>query len=124
MKLRLSAPPRELSPNRRSSLHHMKRSALVKGHRRMVSIEARHSARGGAKPRWESARVSVTIYHRQESHFLDPGDALGWMKTVFDGLTDAGVFADDRRLTHLPVLQVVDRERFGQLDVEIDPSLP
>ncbi len=102
----------------------MKRAGLVKSHRRQVAIEAMAGGRGGSKPRWHAAKVLVTIYHSQASYRLDPDNALGWMKTVFDGLTDAGIFDDDRQLTHLPIIQVVSTSKAGMIDVEIDPSLP
>ena len=123
MKLRLTCPPRELSPNNLRRVHHMKRASLVKCHRRTVAIEALGGLRGGARPRWVEARVRVTIYHRQASYFLDPDNALAWMKSVFDGLTAAGIFADDRRLTHLPIRQEAYALLAGKVDVEIDPSI-
>ena len=95
---------------------------MVKDYLALVVVEVLEGARGGAKPRWTSARVQFTIYHTRKNHILDSDNALGWMKRTIDGLTLAGIFSDDKILTHLPPLHIVDKKRKGEIDIEIDPG--
>jgi len=70
------------------------------------------------RPRYKHSVIQVTWYHRQESHFQDGDGALFSLKKLFDGLTDGGIFANDRYLVHLPVVQLVaDKVRPKTLDV-------
>ncbi len=123
LKLTLPLPPRELTPNRVERLHHMKRTQMVEAYMAEAILEIRRRPRGWAKPRWPSARVKFTIYHADKRHWPDNDNALGWMKRPIDALTRAGIFSDDKLLTHLPVRQVVDADRAGTVDVEIDPTV-
>lgn len=73
------------------------------------------------KPLLPSALVQCTIYAKDPSWVMDGDNALALCKTLFDGLTDAGIFTTDRRLVHWPVLQPVDKAKAGQVLVIIKP---
>lgn len=119
MRLILTSPPRALSPNRKQNLHHFTRSRLVRDYRGLIKVEALVGLGAEERPRWKAAQVWVRIYHPRQSYFLDPDNALAWLKPTFDGLQDAGIFADDRELTHFPVVQRADKVRAGTLELSI-----
>ena len=116
MTITLPLPPRELSPN--SRCHWAQKAAWVKRYRARTWAAAR-IAMDGDPPRWERATVQIRWIGHTRMH-PDPDNALARCKALFDGLTDAGVFADDRGLTHLPVLFAVDRNN-PRIEVTIFP---
>jgi len=50
---------------------------------------------------------------------MDADNALATLKSLFDGLQDAGIVANDRHLTHAPVLQYTDRKN-PRVEIEIE----
>lgn len=45
-------------------------------------------------------RADVTVYRRPRQQVPDEGAKWEWLKPVWDGFTDAGVWADDKQLVH------------------------
>lgn len=111
MIITLPLPPRALSPNARG--HWAKKMKAVKKYREDAALAA---LAAGAKT-WEpltSAKVECRFFFRPRKQgggrMPDPDNLIASMKAGFDGLTDAGVFADDNKLVHLPPLRAWDAE--------------
>ena len=105
--LSLSLPPKVLSPNARPR-HWAERARAVRTYRRESALLTRQALGRRAKPRWEQATCQATYFGRTK-HRPDSDNILAMLKPAFDGLTDAGLLADDRDLIHLPVDRQTDR---------------
>lgn len=97
----LPLPHKSLNPNARA--FHMAKADRVAKHRKMAADECAIylQQRGLQPPRWERATIQRTFYfasvrRRDKSNF----DAA--CKAYDDGLTDAGLWADDSGVTTLP----------------------
>lgn len=100
-------PPKELSPNAR--VHWAKKFRAVREYRSLAKF---HAGIAGALCRglpWERAEVSLTFYFPHK-RVRDGDNAIASMKAAFDGMSDAGVIANDSGLTHLPPTLLVDRD--------------
>ena len=128
MKFRLPSPPRELSPNAmiRSKVHYYKRAKLVREYEHDVVMVAKSTLSHWrvASPMLDTAKIQVRAYVKNRRQLLDGDNALNWLKYFFDGLTKAGVFIDDRRLIHYPVIQEVKASIHGQLDAVVKACEP
>lgn len=104
----LPLPPKELSPNAR--VHWRAKASKVKSYREAAKIEAMVAAHetGMDKP-FSWVRIKATFYHTQ-NRGRDADNALASLKSAFDGLADAGIVTNDRKITHEPVEFRVDRE--------------
>lgn len=100
-------PPLILSPNSRSHFHAKGRA--TKQYRTSAKVLVMTQVAGGFKPRYQRAAVQVK-WIAKTRRFPDGDNALATLKSLFDGLTDAGIFSDDRGLTHHPVEFAVDKE--------------
>lgn len=121
MKIILGLPPKELSPN--SRCYWRVKAAATKAFRteaQLMAINAMNEQlRPLAKrPRWKSAKVQCTFYRRTR-HKTDPDNLISSVKAAFDGLTDAGVWSDDRDLTHLPPVTKHDPKN-PRLEIEVN----
>jgi Holliday junction resolvase RusA-like endonuclease len=100
----LPLPSKATHPNARP--HHMaKANAKAKDRKRACyyALEAMKAQRFG----WTSATVQCTFTVRRRN---DADNLQAWMKAYFDGFVDAGLLANDDRLTHLPVVQVTGKQ--------------
>lgn len=61
------------------------------------------------KPRWVRASVQIHWYAKTIAH-PDGDNAVATLKSAFDGLTDYGIFADDKHVTYPPAIFHKDRE--------------
>ena len=59
---------------------------------------------------WKNASEQCTFYF-PTGHQRDPDNCLAAMKPGFDGLQDSGLLANDRDLTHMPVVRKVDKDK-------------
>lgn len=88
----LPLPNRALSPNARVRPF-MKRSAARKQRRETAeAIQARDCQ---TLP-WSKCEVSVKLYHKTNRR-RDDDNAVAMLKSMFDGIVDAGVVPDDTR---------------------------
>ncbi len=118
------SPDPILSPNRRR--HGFDKAGAVAQHRRDARYAAVASAQGFTKEQpLFSGPVSVTLLVRwgkgQRSRDLDTVAIC--CKPYLDGLTDAGIWSDDRQIARLTAMQ----ERWpvsktpGEVVIEIEP---
>ena len=126
-------PPYALHPNvRRGGATKIR---AKKKHRSAVADEAAVVALEvlGQRPRWLRASVGLNfVFERPRRGGLqahDPDNLIAWAKTTIDGLTDAGVFKDDRELIYLPPRQAwlpkgVTLPQHAQLEIVIWPTDP
>ena len=119
MTITLPLPPSDLSPNRRP--HWAVKAKCVSAYRSAAMLKGSEQARKlPTLPRWSCAVVQVTWYAKTWMH-PDGDNALSMTKPIWDGLTDAGVFSDDRGLIHPPILFRVDRFN-PRLEISIFPE--
>lgn len=105
--LTLPIPPRSLSPNARP--HYHAKGRATKKARTRAKVEVMATLPAGYRPRAACAKVQITWFAKTR-RFPDPDNALANSKAYFDGLTDAGLFCDDKHITHLPVIFQVSKE--------------
>ncbi len=91
-----SAQPKgNAAPNAR--VHWAKKSKITKAHRR-ASWGAAWTVMGDDKrPHWKKAKMQVKAYFKTR-RFPDPGNFMASLKAYEDGIADAGVVENDRRL--------------------------
>lgn len=112
----LPLPPKELSPNAR--VHWRVKALKVKGYRQAAMEEAMVAARDARmEAPFSWVRIKATFFHTQ-NRGRDADNALASLKSAFDGLADAGIVTNDRKITHEPVEFMVDRER-PRVELEI-----
>lgn len=100
----LPHPPSQLSPNAR--LHWRPKMAFVKKARADARVATQAAMREtGCKGKFISATVKATFHRKRR---MDGDNLAAMLKSCWDGMVDAGLFTDDRRLTHLPIEQVID----------------
>lgn len=108
LKVRLDLPPKELTPNCRC--HFMAKANKTKKYRSAAMETAMVAAsEAGMSDPMDRASVKATFYCR-DSRARDADNALASLKAAFDGLADAGVVTNDRKLRFEPVEFCVDRD--------------
>ena len=111
----IGIPHKALSPNARC--HYMTKAAQVKRARAWAWAKAGH-----VTTRWTNA-ISTVVWYTQTKRRPDADNALAMLKPTFDGLTDAGVLANDRDLAHNPIRFEVDRSN-PRVEVTISEVKP
>lgn len=95
----LPLPHPNLNPNRKC--HFMKKARHTKKARRDAKLAATHSMYILREPpRWRAATAQCRFYFRK-SCGQDGDNALASVKAYFDGITDAGVWVNDKYVRHL-----------------------
>lgn len=119
MTITLPLPPKQLKPNGR--YHYMAKHRATSQYREWAYLAAQ-SAIAHNRPfvgiRKPTARV--TAYWRT-TRKMDGDNLLATMKAAFDGLTDAGIWTDDREVTHLPCVQCKDAAN-PRIEIEVFES--
>jgi len=115
----LSLPPRDLWPNARP--HHMAKARAAKAYRHEAKLAAKQAMGRAVPVRWTEATIQAT-FRFTTARRRDPDNCLAALKAAFDGLRDAGLIADDNRLTHLPV--VIGRGELGGVTLRVEFSPP
>lgn len=104
-------PPTDCNPNNNHKHWRSLRRATAKA--RHDALACALEATGGDRPEWEAAIVHVRWYGRDRRCLkLDTTNAEASLKASLDGLTDAGVWKDDRRV------------RIADLTIEVDRANP
>jgi len=111
----LPLPPKECSPNWRG--HWAVKAKAVKAYRTLTAAVALTES-DGDRPRWKRAMSQLRFFFRDQ-RARDADNLLASMKAAFDGLTDAGILADDAGLGHWPVqIAVVEGEPHVSVTIE------
>lgn len=121
MTIILQLPPKELHPNART--HWRVKALHTKAYRLAAALSAKtwiRSGMGSMPTRWPAATVEATFYFR-DARRRDRDGMLSSLKAAFDGLSDAGLIADDSGLTHLPVVVAIDR-RNPRVELNVTPQ--
>jgi Holliday junction resolvase RusA-like endonuclease len=107
----LPLPPKELSPNFRSTSHWPKTNA-VKKYRADCAIVARAAMQGLPK-HWHHFRGGRAFpkFYTPTAHLRDPDNMTASLKAAWDGFVDAGLLVDDRYLKPAPADQEKDKRR-------------
>ncbi len=107
----LPLPSAKLSPNAR--VHWRSKAAATKAARQfamMAALEALERAAASIwtdPPQWRAATEQAT-FHVRDKRRRDKDNLAASLKAYRDGITDAGILADDSGLTQLPVVVTVD----------------
>lgn len=115
--VKLAIPSPKLSPNARTHFH--AKARLVKKYRSDAKVAFWSLTSTAFKPRYSRARVRITWYAKRLL-FPDRDNALASLKAGFDGLTDAGLFSDDRGLSYEPIVFRWDAKK-PRVELEIEP---
>lgn len=97
-------PSRLLAPNNRPFMpwqNAAKRDASRKARwdAKIAGLKAiRAQSRFGAKPKLQGARATIRRVYVPPAKKLDPDNLKAMLKSTWDGLQDAGLLGDDRRL--------------------------
>lgn len=91
----LPIPPRDLSPNARA--HWAAKKDKTERYRNAACGAACRALRqeGLPPPMYKRAWVEIEWEHKT-ARLPDKDNIIAWLKSGIDGLTDAGIFADDR----------------------------
>lgn len=101
-------PPAGNSPNARG---HWRKKHRATAKARADAHACATSALNSERPNWESANVHVRWYGKDRRCLkLDTTNAEASLKASLDGLTDAGLWIDDRRVRVVDLVIDVDRE--------------
>lgn len=92
-------PENGLWPNAR--VHWARKARLVKQSRGLAFLVAREAAKNAG---WVNpiSRPTLQTTFMLPGRRRDPDNCIAALKSVLDGITDAGVWSDDRDLTILP----------------------
>ena len=112
----LPLPPPELQPNAR--IVWQAKARLTKQRRNTVAALTTLTRLVPREP-LTRALVAFTII-RPTKRTIDPDNALAWFKSTIDGMTDAGLFADDKELQYAPVEQRKELGEPAKLVVRIE----
>jgi len=99
-------PPKALHPNSRT--HWRAKMAPKKKYRDTCAILGLEATKSN-RPQWPTAKVRIRW--RGKSHQtkrMDQDNAIAALKAAFDGLTDAGVWKDDKGVSVVEVTFSVD----------------
>lgn len=113
MKLTLPLPPKALHPNARVHWKaKLKPKAKARGEAALVASTAPDKP---PKP-WAKARVRPTFYLPRRQDL----DNLGaWCKAYYDGISDAGVVANDSGLIPLTAIQITGKGLDYRVELDI-----
>lgn len=116
MTITLPLPPQACKPNGR--YHYMARHRATSQYRKWAFLAAKSEiARNRPFVSIRKPTARVTAYWRT-TRKMDPDNLLATMKAAFDGFTDAGVWRDDREVTHLPCVQAKDAAN-PRIEIEV-----
>ena len=87
----------------------MAKATAIKKYRLAAKLACMSAFPSSFKPRWKTAIVQVEWFTKTIRH-MDGDNALASLKNGFDGLTDYGIFADDRGNTYPPVKFAKDKD--------------
>lgn len=116
--VKLSIPPRELSPNT-PRVHWAAKMRAVRAYRGKAHGLSRMEIEG--RPEHKEATSQVRWFTKTKRR-PDADNALSMLKSAFDGITDSGFLSNDLGLTHLPIIFAVDKEN-PRVEITITPNL-
>lgn len=111
VEIEMTHPPRILSPNHTvgSRGQRMAKAKAVKALRTKAKLLFMSLYSTTFRPMWRRATVEI-IWHHKTAGFPDRDNIIGSLKAAFDGLADAGLLHNDRGLTQLPPVRLIDPE--------------
>lgn len=121
MTIVLPLPHKNLSPNARCHWRVKAQETAKMRHWSKVAAQAAmredENRKVVASMPWAESTARATFYFRTKARH-DRDNCLSSCKSVFDGFTDAGVWADDSAVTHLPVVLAHDKND-PRLEIEV-----
>lgn len=111
-------PPKEIHPNARGKNWRAKARYIAKRRKEVGELAFLQLRQIGwmTRPQWKCAAVTIYAY-LPTAHRHDQDNLLAWMKSTIDGLTDAGLFDDDKEIAYMPSIQNTDRDN-PRLEIE------
>lgn len=121
LKVILDLPPTELSPNKR--VHWARKAKEVKKYRQHACDAAQEAAFAqDCKEPFRTPVVQITYWNRRNVK-PDGDNILASLKSAWDGLTDSGVWNDDRFCFFFPVRRCCDKKN-PRVEITITEKLP
>jgi Holliday junction resolvase RusA-like endonuclease len=118
-------PPRALMPNVARRLHWAERAKATKAYREYVGWIAKGFVVPPAAPYFAGpVRATVIVNWEKGRRRGDTTNVEAALKPLWDGLTDAGVWVDDRQLIDVVLVQGRDVEGRGHVFIEISDGTP
>jgi Holliday junction resolvase RusA-like endonuclease len=118
-------PPRALMPNVARRLHWAERGKATKAYREYVGWIAKGFVVPPAAPYFVGpVRASVIINWEKGRKRGDTTNVEAALKPLWDGLTDAGVWADDKQLVDVTLVQGRDPYGCGSVVIELSDGTP
>ena len=107
MTIVLPLPSPDLNPNARVYWRRLAEAKKVARQEACLAATSRMNELGWCNPpRWKAATAQCRFFWRT-NHRHDRDNAAASCKAIWDGFTDAGVWADDAGVIFLPVLMAV-----------------
>lgn len=122
LEIELPLPAKALSPNARV---HWSALASAKKAARMDANIATQCACNNSGQEWDQlakATMQATFYHATKAN-RDDDNLNASLKAYRDGIADSGLVANDRDITSLPPIQLIDKQN-PRLVVTIREVLP
>lgn len=117
MTIVMPLPSRDLSPNSRVYWRrHAEAKKVLREHAHLAALDIMNVTLL-KPPRWKRATAKVRWFAKEARYTPDRDNIIAWLKAAFDGFADAGVWENDRNVTHLPAETAVDK---ANARVEID----
>jgi Holliday junction resolvase RusA-like endonuclease len=115
----LPLPNKNLSPNARC--HWRVKAEKTAQLRYWAGLAAQAAMREPGAPKgsmpWAEATAKVTFYFRTKAR-RDKDNCAASCKPIWDGFTDAGIWADDSGVTHLPPVLGYDKLK-PRVEIEV-----
>jgi len=97
----------------------MIKARAKKHYRTLAFVMALHTLGRRSRPRWVEAKV-WSVFFCKTKRTRDRDNALASMKSAFDGITDAGIMANDSGMIHMPVRFEIDRGN-PRVEITLEP---
>ena len=121
LRIVLDLPPTDLSPNTR--VHWARKAKVVRQYRRHAKDAAMSAAfEQDLRCPFETPVVQIAYFNRRKIK-PDADNILATLKSAWDGLTDSGVWADDRFCFFFPVRRCCDKAN-PRVEITITERLP
>ena len=106
--IELPIPPRQLLPNTPTGSSRLSRTRLMKACRTQAGWAFKQANQAGLKLQVATVRP---VFFWPDRRRRDSDNMASAMKPYWDGMQDSGLIANDAGLTHLPPVNLLDREK-------------
>lgn len=118
LEIEIPIPPRHTQPNARAHWRTKAKAAKLQRYDAGMCAKTTLVLQKIPPPHWKEATIRAVFYRPgSNDRRADADNLVAWLKASVDGIADAGIIANDRDLTWLPVSQVLGRAADGNRKV-------